>query len=53
MSAKTQQHRKSGDFGAVSAKYEIIYSENENGEKVAAREQAKNPVTRKNRTKTV
>ena len=50
---KTQQHRKSGDFGAVSAKYEIIYSQSEKGEKVATRKQAKNPVTRKNRAKTV
>ena len=50
-SPKTQQHRKSGDVGAVSAKYEIIYSGNENGKKVATRKQVKNPVTRKNEQK--
>ena len=55
-SQKTQQHRKSGDFGAVSTKYEIIYRENENGEKVVSRKWT-NPViikkSDKNRIKTI
>jgi len=53
---KTQQHRKSIDFGAVSAKYEIIYRKNENGEKVISRKWA-NPIiikkSDKNRIKTI
>ena len=55
-SPKTQQHRKSIDFGAVSAKYEIIYRKNENGEKVISIKWA-NPViikkSDKNRIKTI